>query len=120
MCAYGDPRDEELSEDTPLRPSADPYSDTKRRIDLLLLGMHRTGGLPVTIIQPTIVYGPRGGFWTTEPLQQVQSMRIALPATGLGLCNAVYVDDVVSALLLAAEQRCSHRRDVPDLRLRHR
>ena len=30
-------------------------------------------------------------------------MRIALPAAGLGLCNAVYVDDVVSALMLAAE-----------------
>ena len=104
MCAYGDPRDEDLTEDTPLRPSADPYSETKRQIDLLLLEMHRSRGFPVTIIQPTIVYGPRGTFWTTEPLQQVRSMRIALPAGGLGLCNAVYVDDVVSALTLAAER----------------
>jgi nucleoside-diphosphate-sugar epimerase len=30
-------------------------------------------------------------------------MRIALPTGGLGLCNAVYVDDVVSALTLAAD-----------------
>jgi nucleoside-diphosphate-sugar epimerase len=104
MCAYGDPRDEDLTEETPLRPSADPYSETKRQIDLLLLEMHRSRGFPVTIIQPTIVYGPRGTFWTTEPLQQVRSMRIALPAGGLGLCNAVYVDDVVSALTLAAER----------------
>ena len=104
MCAYGDPRDEDLTEDTPLRPSADPYSDIKRQIDLLLLEMHRSRGFPVTILQPTIVYGPRGTFWTTEPLQQVRSMRIALPEGGLGLCNAVYVDDVVSALTLAAER----------------
>jgi nucleoside-diphosphate-sugar epimerase len=104
MCAYGDPRDEDLTEDTPLRPSADAYSETKRQIDLLLLEMHRARGFPVTIIQPTIVYGPRGTFWTMEPLQQVRSMRIALPASGLGLCNAVYVDDVVSALILAAER----------------
>lgn len=103
MCAYGDPCDEDLTEDTPLRTSADPYSDIKRKIELLLLEMHRTRGLPVTIIQPTIVYGPRGSYWTTEPLEQVRSMRIALPAGGLGLCNAVYVDDVVSALTLAAE-----------------
>ena len=104
MCAYGDPRDENLTEDTPLRASADPYSDTKRQIDLLLLEMHRTRNFPVTIIQPSIVYGPRGTFWTIEPLQQVRSMRIALPAGGLGLCNAVYVDDVISALTLAAER----------------
>jgi nucleoside-diphosphate-sugar epimerase len=103
MCAYGDPRDEELTEDTPLRPSADPYSDTKRQIDLLLLEMNRTRNFPVTIVQPTIVYGPSGTFWTTEPLRQVRSMRIALPAGGLGYCNAVYVDDVVSSLMLAAE-----------------
>lgn len=104
MCAYGDPRDEDLTEDTPLRPSADPYSETKRQIDLLLLEMHRSRAFPVTIIQPTIVYGPRGTFWTTEPLHQVRSMRIALPMGGRGLCNAVYVDDVVSALMLAAQR----------------
>lgn len=104
MCAYGDPRDEVLTEDTPLRPSADPYSDTKRQIDLLLLDMHRSCGLPVAIVQPTIVYGPHGTFWTADLLKQIHSMRIALPKAGSGFCNAVYVDDVVSALMLAADR----------------
>ena len=30
-------------------------------------------------------------------------MRVVLPRGGLGICNAVYVDDVVSALMLAAD-----------------
>ena len=103
MSAYGDPHDEELTEATPQRPSADPYSDTKLRIEQLLLELHRTRALPVTILQPAIVYGPYGGIWTTRLLDQVRSMRIALPAGGLGFCNAVYIDDVVSALMLASE-----------------
>ena len=104
MSAYGDPHDEELTEATPQRPSAEPYSDTKLKIEQLLLELHRTRALPVTILQPAIVYGPYGGIWTTPLLDQVRSTRIALPAGGLGLCNAVYIDDVVSALMLAAER----------------
>jgi nucleoside-diphosphate-sugar epimerase len=104
MCAYGDPLDGDLTEDMPLRQSADAYSDTKRKIDLLLIDMHRSRGLPVTILQPTIVYGPYGTFWTAEMIRQTRSMRIALPGGGAGLCNAVFVDDVVTALMLAAER----------------
>lgn len=103
MCAYGDPRDEDLTEETPLRPSEDPYSAIKRKTDLFLLGLNRSQGLPVSIIQPSIVYGPHGTAWTAEPLRHLRSTRIALPHRGSGLCNAVYVDDVVAALLLAAE-----------------
>jgi nucleoside-diphosphate-sugar epimerase len=104
MCAYGDPLNGDLTEDMPLRPSADPYSETKRKIDLLLMDMHRSRGLPVTIIQPTIVYGPYGTSWTAEVVRQIRSTRIALPRGGAGLCNAVYVDDVVTALMLAADR----------------
>jgi nucleoside-diphosphate-sugar epimerase len=102
-AAYGDPYDGELTEETPQRPSSEPYSYTKRKIEQLLMELHRTRGLPVTILQPTIVYGPYGGTWTVNLLEQVRSMRIVLPAGGLGICNDVYVDDVVSALILAAE-----------------
>jgi nucleoside-diphosphate-sugar epimerase len=101
VAAYGDPRDGELTEETPPKPTTEPYSDTKLKIDRTLLELHRTRGLPVTILQPTIVYGPYGSTWTTNFLEQVRSMRIVLPAGGL--CNAVYVDDVVSALILSAE-----------------
>ena len=103
MSAYGDPRDGELTEDSPQRPSREPYEDTKRKIEQLLLNLHRTRGLPVTILQPAIVYGPYAGIWTISLLEQVRSMRVALPAGGLGVCNDVYVDDVVSALILAAQ-----------------
>jgi nucleoside-diphosphate-sugar epimerase len=104
MSAYGDPIDGDLTENGPQKASKDAYSDTKRRIDKFLLEMHRTRGLPATIVQPAIVYGPHGRIWSTDLLHQVRTMRIVLPARGQGLCNAVYVDDVVSALIAAADR----------------
>jgi nucleoside-diphosphate-sugar epimerase len=103
MSAYGDPCDGELTEQSPQRSTREPYSWTKKDIERLLMDLYRARGLPVTILQPAIVYGPHGGIWTTPLLEQVRTMRIALPGGGLGLCNAVYVDDVVSALIAAAD-----------------
>jgi nucleoside-diphosphate-sugar epimerase len=103
MSAYGDPCDGDLTEQSPQRPTQEPYSATKQNIERLLLDLYRTRGLPVTILQPAIVYGPHGNIWTTPLLGQVRSMRIVLPKGGRGLCNAVYVDDVACALMLAAD-----------------
>src|SRR5581483_7122858 len=103
MMSYGDPPNGDLSENTTPQVTSDPYCNVKRKIDDFLLMMHRNHGLPVTIIQPAIVYGPYGSIWSTQLLHQVTTTRIVLPMRGQGLCNAVYVDDVVSALMTAAD-----------------
>jgi nucleoside-diphosphate-sugar epimerase len=104
VAAYGPPLDGDLDERSPHRPSGGVYADTKHDIDAILMGMHGNRGLPVVILQPTIVHGPAGSTWTTPLIDQVKTRRVALPASGLGLCNAVYVDDVVAAALLANER----------------
>lgn len=103
IAAYGAPADGIVTEATAPRPAADAYSKSKRALDDMLAALHATRRLPVTIVQPTIVYGPYGGTWTTPLLSLVTSGRIVLPASDSGLCNAVYVDDVVSAALLASQ-----------------
>jgi nucleoside-diphosphate-sugar epimerase len=104
VSAYGRPRDGDLTETSPYQQTSDTYSNTKRAIDQALLELHGTRGLPVAILQPTIVYGPYAPAWTTRLLEQVRTARVALPADGLGLCNAVYVDDVIAAAILAADR----------------
>ena len=70
-----------------------------------ILRMIRRDGLRATIVQPTIVYGPYSGTWTDEPVQMLLAGNLLLPAPGDGICNAVHVDDVVSALILFARAR---------------
>lgn len=83
------------------RRSGDTYSDAKLTAESIVF-RHVREGLPVTIIQPTIVYGPWGTAWTTRLLSTLNTHRVILVDGGDGVCNAVYVDDVVTALLLAA------------------
>ena len=56
------------------------------------------------MVQPTVVYGPFSLPWTIGPLGALKSSRVVLANGGDGMCNAVYVDDVVAALLLAASR----------------
>jgi hypothetical protein len=53
-------------------------------------------GLPALIIEPTIIYGPYSGEWSIHPLRILHQANYALPPGGL--CNPVYVDDVVTAV----------------------
>jgi nucleoside-diphosphate-sugar epimerase len=54
------------------------------------------------VLQPTAVYGPYGGVWTEAVLRALKGGRQILVNRGDGLGNSVYVDDLVSAMLLAA------------------
>ena len=67
-----------------------------------IIRMIREEGLQATVIQPTIVYGPFSRYWTDHPVNVLIDGAVILPTPGDGICNAVYVDDVVSALILAA------------------
>lgn len=101
LMVYGASDNRDLDETAPRRYSGSPYSDTK--IDAEKLVFEYFGrGLPVTVLQPTLVYGPYSPYGTVSILATLRSSKIILVNGGEGICNAVYVDDVVSAALLAA------------------
>lgn len=102
VSVYGKTEDGDLDESSPRKRSNDVYADSKLEAERLVFKYFKKYGLPVVVIQPTIVYGPFGGPWTLNPINQLKSGRVILVEGGNGLCNAVYVDDVVQALLLAA------------------
>lgn len=101
MSVYGNTPAGDLDESAPRRYSGAAYNDSKLDAEKIALE-YCAKGLSVAVIQPTIVYGPYGGTWTVKPLVQLRSGRVVLIDGGHGLCNAVYVDDVVTALILAA------------------
>jgi nucleoside-diphosphate-sugar epimerase len=102
LMAYGRTPDGDLTEEAPRRRLGETYADSKRQAERVALRFARRGALPVAVLQPTAVYGPYGGVWTSRVLDQLRTGRVILVDGGRGLANAVYVDDLVSAMLLAA------------------
>lgn len=102
LMVYGRTADGDLDETAPRRRFGNAYSDSKLEAERLALDFSRAGRVPVTVLQPTAVYGPFGGVWTEQVLKSLRSGRTILIDGGEGLANHVYVDDLVSAMLLAA------------------
>lgn len=102
MAVYDLPQVGDVTERSPDAPPGDAYSDSKLAGERLALATGARLGVPVTVVQPTVVYGPRATVHASEILEEMRGGRLVLVEGGTGICNAVYVDDVVTALLLAA------------------
>jgi nucleoside-diphosphate-sugar epimerase len=104
FVVYQLPQTGEITENSPADTSTAGYAYTKREIEaeLLRAAAAREDALPVAILQPTIVYGARSRPWTIDPANELLRGDVLLPESGDGICNAVYVDDVVQAMLRAA------------------
>jgi nucleoside-diphosphate-sugar epimerase len=59
------------------------------------------GPRPAAILQPTIVWGPGSSLWTDGFARALLAGGVVIPEPE-GLCNGVFVDDVVQACLKAA------------------
>lgn len=91
----------EVQEDAPLQPTGAVYGDTKIEAERACRAA-LARGLPVSIIRPTIVYGPFSKLWTVEFALRLQQRPWPFPpALSSGICNAVYVDDVAQGALRA-------------------
>jgi nucleoside-diphosphate-sugar epimerase len=95
----GDAHGALLSEDEPL-PVHTPYGRSKQEGERLVL----ESGLPAVVIRPSHVYGP-GGWYEGELIAQLRRPgRFAVIGAGSNLWDVVHLDDVVSAIVLAAER----------------
>jgi nucleoside-diphosphate-sugar epimerase len=101
LSVYGLATDGPLDESAARRRSNTPYGDAKLEAEEVALS-YVPRGLGLSIIQPTVIYGPYGPNWTIEPLRRLQRAGQILINGGSGYCNAVFVDDLVTGLLLAA------------------
>lgn len=101
VSVYGLVPEGTIDESVRRRPLSDVYSKTKAAGEELALAMAARGA-PVTVVEPTVVYGPFAPAWTVNVLDQLSTHRVMLIDGGQGICNPVYVDDLIDALLLAA------------------
>ncbi len=97
-----------VSEDTIKKPEFfNDYEKTKSQAEELALDFHKRG-LPVVTVNPSRVYGP-GPLSVSNSVTRILKLYRAgrwriIPGNGTSIGNYVYIDDVVSGHLLAAEK----------------
>jgi nucleoside-diphosphate-sugar epimerase len=95
----GDAHGAVLTEETPL-PVETPYGRSKQEGERMV----HESGLPSVVVRPSHVYGP-GGWYAHELVTRLrQPGRLAVIGRGENMWDVVHVDDVASALRLAAEE----------------
>ena len=97
---YGDARGE-IHEDTPFGRTGREYGDSKIAAEEACQASIARG-LPVTILRPTLIHGPFSQSWTIEWAVRLQDRPWLLSSEDCqGICNLLYVDDLVQAVWLA-------------------
>ena len=106
VAVYHPQSGEVVDESSPKEPdgSGTSYHDTKLESERLALRHWRDHALPVVVLQPVAVYGPRAQAWTVGILEQLRTSTVLLVDESRAYHNVVYVDDVVRGMILAAEQ----------------
>ena len=102
IAVFGVPAPPSFDDASPYGAGRDPYSRTKIASERAALRAHEEKGLPVTVLRPAVVYGPMG-TWAEEPVSMIRRGRMFLLGGGKGTCHACYVENLVDAIVLAAE-----------------
>lgn len=81
----------------------DGYTQTKVESERLALSYYRDHGVPVTVLRPGFIYGPRDHTVLPQLLDGLRRRQIRYLGSGRRAMNTIYVGNLVEALFLAAE-----------------
>ena len=98
---YGYPR-VVCDEDHPRTFVGLPYNETKCLGEAAVVEAHEKAGLPVTILRPATIYGPRGTAFVTDIVSLLRERSMALFDHGRERGGFCYVDNVAQAMIDAA------------------
>ncbi|MBW4039671.1 MAG: NAD-dependent epimerase/dehydratase family protein [Acidobacteria bacterium] len=90
------------SEDQPPVETALPYNQTKLRGERAVWQASFDHGLPVTILRPATIYGPRGKDFTLDMAALLRQRLMAYVDHGSATGGFTYVDNVAQAMISAA------------------
>jgi nucleoside-diphosphate-sugar epimerase len=98
---YGYPR-VPCDERAPTRDVGLPYNRTKIQGEEAVWRAHREQGLPVTVVRPATIYGPRGKDFVVEIVKMLRQRMMMLMDGGRARGGFTYVDNVAQAMMDAA------------------
>lgn len=79
------------------------YNNAKVRAEWKLAELRKTGGVESVVLRPTIVFGPRSR-WVWDAAKEIANGHACLLEGGKGICNTIYVDNLVNAIQLAIDK----------------
>lgn len=103
IAVYGPVRTGVVTEDSPLWPGVELYGDSKIAGEAAVREA-AARGLPAVIARPGMVYGPRSRSWTIRLATWIRRGMPAMVAGGHGFSRPIYIDNLIDALLLCAQQ----------------
>jgi nucleoside-diphosphate-sugar epimerase len=79
-----------------------PYNRTKLLGEQCVWDARRGIGLPITVVRPATIFGPRGQAFTADVARHIQQGTMALIDHGRAPGGFCYIDNAVRAIILAA------------------
>jgi 2-alkyl-3-oxoalkanoate reductase len=91
-------------ESVPLpRQHADGYTQTKVESEELALKYHKDFGVPVVVLRPGFVYGPRDRTVLPRIIENLRTHQVRYPGGGEAAMNTIFVGNFVQAVFLALD-----------------
>lgn len=81
----------------------DGYTQSKVEAETLALEYHRKQGVPVTVLRPGFIYGPRDRSVLPRIAARLRERSVIYIARGRYALNTTYVGNLVDAILLAVD-----------------
>jgi nucleoside-diphosphate-sugar epimerase len=87
----------------PAAQSLDAYTRSKVEAEQLALEYHKEKGLPVSVVRPGFIYGPRDRTVLPKLLDALRNKRFFYFGSGEQALNCIYVKNLVQGIFLAAD-----------------
>jgi len=94
---YGTPAD------APYHKTGDSYIDTKIGSERLVMDYYRKYGLPVTVVRPGFVFGPRDNKLIPRLSDRLGKKQFIFVGDGTNKINAVYIENLIDVIIDAAK-----------------
>lgn len=82
----------------------DGYTQTKVEAEQLTLRYQREHGVPVVVLRPGFIYGPRDRTVVPKLIENLKARKVRWLGGGKGALNTIAVANLVDAILLALEK----------------
>ncbi|RJP46994.1 MAG: NAD-dependent epimerase/dehydratase family protein [Desulfobacteraceae bacterium] len=99
VSVYGRVSGTPISESFPLKKIKDPYGDTKIDAERALAPYAKNGALDLTIIRPTMIYGPGDTLFLPKVAENIKTGKARIIGKGDHRVDCIHVSDVAAFVL---------------------